>query len=114
MNALELADLLSRHRFNAVRELELQDAIAEVLERADVAYAREVTIAGGRIDFMAGRVGIEVKVRSSLAALTRQVYAYLEAEDLDELLVVTTLHRLALEDMRGKRVVTVHVGGGLL
>lgn len=115
-SARELAALLSRHRFVVTREHELQEAIGAVLRDAGVDHVAEVNLpAVGRIDFLAGRVGIEVKIDGSLAALTRQAFGYLQDDRVDELLVVTTLHRLCqLEPvMAGKPVVACHVGAGL-
>lgn len=81
-----LAD--KRFRYNS--EVALHDGIAQAFEDAGIAYRREVRIDGGRIDFLVGAVGIEVKIGGSSEALRRQVSAYTESPHIESILVLTT------------------------
>lgn len=97
------------------RESDLQDALARILTAAGISSWREYPHNGGRLDFLVWhshrlhilRIGIEVKVKGSLAALTRQVFDYLHESDLDGMLVVTTRqsHRDLPSELAGRPVV---------
>lgn len=118
---------------NAANEKDVQDRIAAKLDAHEVQHQREVPITGGRVDFLVGnigiqqrvgrdilevptKVGIEVKVKGSLSALTRQVSAYMAEPSLDALIVVTTRrsHVNMPAEMGGKPLFVVWVGGGSL
>jgi hypothetical protein len=108
-----VAALLTR-RFHFTCEAELQAGLTSVLVD-ELGGRREVHLSGAdRIDFLIGRVGIEVKTGGSTSALLRQLQRYAGSTDVDELLVITTLHRLANAcppALQGKPVRAVHVGG---
>lgn len=75
-------------------EYDLQLEIERALTAAGIPATREVHLGEGigRIDLMAGRVGIEVKVgsTSTWADVTRQLGRYAWSDDIDELVLVTT------------------------
>lgn len=101
----DLARLIGGNRYTTADERDLQDAIAEVLTGADVPFAREVRLSGrDRIDFLAARVGVEVKVAGRPTAVLRQLGRYAASGDVDALLLVTTrtAHR-ALPDTVGDK-----------
>jgi len=101
-----------RYQLRFGSEAELQDAIADVLEREWIAFAREVSLnPRQRLDFLCGSVAIEVKTRGSLSDLTRQVHGYLEDDRVEALVVVTSRSRLCQlpGSMRGKVVLPVLV-----
>lgn len=113
----EIAALLRAHAFTANDEAELQRAIAEVLTGAGVEHQREARLtARDRIDFLVGRIGLEVKVDGALAAVTRQLHRYAQLPEIDGLLLVTTRpqHRAAPRDLCGKPVGVVLLHGGML
>ncbi len=86
-----IASALASCRVLRDSERELQDAVAEILSRAGIAFEREAVLADGdRIDFLIGSVGLEVKVRGGLSALTRQLARYAASERVAELVVLTT------------------------
>lgn len=99
MSCDQIVEILSKYRFNFGNEMELQDGIALALAGAGVSFVREVQIGNGRIDFMVGDVGIEVKVGGSLSALTRQAHRYLQSDKLSGLVVVSSRTFHDLPDM---------------
>lgn len=96
MTAADLARFLESFRYVSASEATLQDGIAESLTRAGLAFEREVELApGDRIDFLAGELGVEVKVRGGLSEVTRQLHRYARSPRVRELLLVTNSVRLA-------------------
>ncbi|MBQ6373057.1 MAG: hypothetical protein IJJ45_01075 [Clostridia bacterium] len=71
-------------------EYDIHAGVAEALDAAGLAYVHEYRLAPRcRIDFLAGRVGIEVKKgRPSQRALEKQLRRYLVSSDLDAAVVV--------------------------
>jgi len=95
MSAEQIAAILRSHAFHWTIEIELQDAIATALTAAGVPFLREHKLApGDRIDFLAGTVGLEVKIGGSLANLTRQLHRYAQSPRIAELVVVLGRRRL--------------------
>lgn len=66
--------------------------VADALSSAGIAAVHEAKLAPGRrIDFLAGRIGIEVKVgRQPRAKLVQQAGKYLALDALDALILVVT------------------------
>lgn len=112
----DVADALRRYRFRFADEARLQELIGQALAKEGVAFEREARLdARNRIDFLAGRVGIEVKVAGSVADVRRQVDRYARFERIDGLVLVTAkaAHRLPPE-VGGKPLETVSLlFGGL-
>jgi hypothetical protein len=111
MTAASLAQLLQPFQFNFRHESDLQAGIEEALASCRVAFRREVKITGrDRIDFLCGRVGLEVKVDSSAPAVLRQLHRYAQCADLDEILLVTSRlkHRHIIPDTLNSKPIIVH------
>jgi len=116
---------LNAFKFGGSSELELQNAIEKALARVGwTDVRREVELQGldgpaGRIDFMVGLVGLEIKIDGSQAAVTRQCHRYLEAsvdgKPLESLLLATTKsgHRLP-STMNGKDVMVAWLKRGIM
>ncbi|WP_345750093.1 hypothetical protein [Microbacterium rhizophilus] len=83
-----LADARPTYR----NEDDLQAAIADLLADADIAATREVRLSDGqsRIDLLAGRVGIEVKVGGGTSDVARQLARYAQCSEISALVLVTT------------------------
>jgi len=112
MNAQTLCEKLHAAKFNFSNELELQNGIAQLLTSLNVHYQKEVTFnPQDRIDFIVGKIGIEVKVDSSAPVVTRQLWRYAQQEAIDELILVTTRskHRVIEGPINGKPVYIVHL-----
>jgi hypothetical protein len=107
--------VLTSHRFRYAGERDLQAGIEQAFRAAGLDVVREATLGdAGTIDFVLGKLGIEIKVRGSRADVTRQVHRYLQHDDLSALLLVTTRAELARLPpvMSGKRVFTHHLTSG--
>lgn len=91
VDAGTVADLIARTRFHAADEATLQAGIAEVLRQAGAPVAREVRLtARERIDFLIGRLGVEVKIKGSVHDVRRQLIRYAATGALDEILLIST------------------------
>lgn len=81
--------------YNITTEATLQHGIEEALRQSGMDFTREVRLAStDRIDFLIGRVGIEVKIKGTKAALIRQLLRYAQHDQIDTLLLVTTVPSL--------------------
>jgi hypothetical protein len=84
------------HHFHYHNEDGLQAGLLTALERSGIAAEREVCLnAASRIDLLAGRIGIEVKVAGTTSAVARQLRRYCEHPDVDVLVLVTSVARHA-------------------
>ena len=68
-----------------------------------------------RIDLIVDRVGIELKLKGPVSAVTRQLARYAQSTRLDSLVLVTTRakHRSVPRMLCGKPIDVIHVGGYL-
>lgn len=113
--ALRIAEVFTRYRYGGSREGELQRELADVLAAEGVEATREVELGPrNRIDFLAGRVGVEVKVDGTLPEALRQVSRYLQRDEIDCVLLVSTRPWAAempgeVHDLYGKRVRVVRL-----
>jgi hypothetical protein len=114
--AVMLATTIHTHSFSFTDEEELQRGLVEILAEImpPTSTRREVQLTPkDRIDFMVESVGIEVKIKGSLAALTRQLHRYAQLDAIEALVVVTPVARLAQlpESLNGKPVLVCHLVG---
>ncbi len=88
-----LATLLLARRFRFATEEDLQRGIESVLVSAGEPFRREERLTKkDRVDFLAGTIGIEVKIGGSLSQVTRQLLRY--APHVDGLILVTARAQL--------------------
>lgn len=114
MIAPTIADTIKAGGYGYANELDLQIGIERVLRSAGYDVRPEVRLTPrDRIDFMVGRVGIEVKVKGSRSALLHQLIRYADHHDIGELLVVTTRarHHGIPSALNGKPVSLIQIGG---
>jgi len=93
----ELDCLLKQYNFNYTSERELQDGITEVFATLEPAFQSECILSKeDRVDFYwpDAQVGVEVKIKHSLSALTRQVHRYVQHESIKGILIVSGKARL--------------------
>lgn len=113
----QIISLLESFRFRFVTEIDLQDGIAAVFDRADIRYEREKSLnETDRPDFMVGGIAIEVKIKGSLSELLRQASRYAGCDQVSAILVVGTPHwlpRVPVE-LAGKPVRSIRLIGSLL
>jgi hypothetical protein len=94
----EVLDVLRRCEFHYASEYDLQAGIAAALEGEGLNVHREVRLgASDRIDVLVDRVGIEVKVAGSTEAAVRQCTRYLQSDQLDDVILVTSRARHQVE-----------------
>ena len=114
---------MPRKRKPAVRGIwcgaspKLQEGVAASLAEAGLGFEREVELApGDRIDFLAGTVGVEVKLTGGLSEVTRQLHRYARSARIQELLLVTNAVRLARvpASLQGKPIHVAALFGGIL
>jgi hypothetical protein len=87
-----VADALASVRMPAQpEEYDIHAAVADALAAAGLAYVHEYRLGPrNRIDFLVGRIGIEVKKgRPASSRLVGQLRRYLESDALDGMIVVT-------------------------
>lgn len=110
VDVIRRAVVARRFLFNDERDL--QDGIEKVFTDEKIGHRREAEIEGGRIDFLAGAVGIEVKVGGSLAEVTRQLHRYAKCSQVLALVLISSRLRLGNlpESLNGKPLVVVQVG----
>ena len=106
-----IGDVLSRYRFRFKNEDELQQGMAQAFSAARIEARREVRLdSENRLDFLVGRLAIEVKVAGQFtrAALVRQLERYALSDEVESILVVTNKIIEAIPaQMNGKTVQTI-------
>ena len=90
-------------------EYDIHGQIASALSAAGLDFAHEYRLGPRcRVDFLVGRVGIEVKKgRPAAAALHRQLARYLAFDALDAVVVITQKHTPLPERIGGKPVIQI-------
>jgi hypothetical protein len=110
----QIAVVIKGQRYRYADEARLQEGIAGALAAAGIDAEREVHLAGrDRIDFMAGSLGIEVKIAGQPADVARQLARYAKSPEVTELMLVTTRarHRSVPREIGGKPVYVVLLSG---
>lgn len=98
-------------RFPLSDEKRLQTAIEEEFQRAGILYEREFRLSPKDvIDFIVGRVGIEVKIKGGKLAIFRQVERYAQHDGIDALILATNVAMGMPEEINGKPVHVVNLG----
>lgn len=112
--AARIAALIGGQRYRYRDEDRLHAGIEQVLAAAGVEAVAEARLSGrDRIDFLAGRTGIEVKIAGSNADVTRQLRRYASHPEITALVLVTTRarHRGIPKAVGGKPVLVVFLSG---
>jgi hypothetical protein len=112
-----IATAVARRRYTWPNEYQLQDELAPVLADTGLPVAREHQLPGvGRLDFYVDRIAVEVKVKGSVTEVIRQLGRYAKCDDVDGILLVTTVahHTRIPHAVFTKPVVVVPLLGGLL
>ncbi len=102
-----VADAIAAVRVPArPEEYDIHAAVAGALDAARLEYVHEYKLGPRRrIDFLVGRVGIEVKKgRPATAQLVRQLRRYLESDMLEGIIVVTQRATVLPDTICGKPV----------
>jgi hypothetical protein len=107
--------IIRAHRFTYCDEKQLHEALTGALADGGITAAREVPLnARDRIDLLAGRIGIEVKIAGATTRVLGQLQRYAHSDKLDALVLVTTRARhLQLPgEVGGKPLAVVSLLGG--
>ena len=107
-----LSALIAKTRFRFNDERELQDGVEALFKANAVPYTREYILSPtNRIDFLCGRVGVEIKIKSSMPTVQRQLWRYASDDRIDALILVTTLtkHRGIAREMQKKPVFVTYL-----
>lgn len=97
-------------------ESELSDLVSERLTRCGIEFSREKWLNDtDRIDYLVGRIGVELKLKGPVSSVTRQLARYADSDLVDEVVLVTTraTHKRVPGALRGKPITVIHVGGWL-
>lgn len=113
-NAVTAADVLSilrLVRLSMAIETQTQKQIAEALQAAGIPTVREVILdAQNRIDLMAGRVGIEVKIKGDRRRILRQIERYCSFDAIGEIVLVTGISLGLPAAINGRPIHIVSMG----
>jgi hypothetical protein len=103
---------IGRFSYCFSNEAELQNGLAVALSCAGIEHAREVILSKrDRIDFLAGDVGVEVKIKGGITDLTSQLFRYAGFPQISALVVVAGKNTLANlpAEINGKPVHVVRI-----
>lgn len=116
MRASDVIAILRGRRLLISHELAVQRQLAEIFREAGLSFDREVSVEGGRLDFLESPRGlaIEVKVKGSPRGFHRQLSGYASDPRVDEILLVTTRPCGMPETINGKPVSVFGLGGAHL
>lgn len=93
---MTVARILGGVRFRFANEEELQRGVGEAL--AEWKPEREVVLGPkDRVDFLLWGVGIEIKIKGGISALTRQLHRYAQHDRIRSLVVVTSREQYRLQ-----------------
>lgn len=89
--AERLIRLIGSARVDLSTEAAAQRGLAKLFEAEGIPFEAELRLtAADRIDFLIGRVGVEVKIGQPRRAILRQLERYAGSDRLDELLLVSS------------------------
>jgi hypothetical protein len=111
----DIIQLLTTRPFPLSDEKALQVEMAAAFTAAGIAFEREVHLgAGDIIDFMAGSVGIEVKIKGARRAIFRQVERYCGYAAVGEIILATNVPMNLPVEINGKPTAIAALGRGWL
>jgi len=112
----QIVDLLTSHRLTLSDEKALQEEMAAVFLKADLAFRREVRLsADDRVDFLVNEAcAVEVKIKGSRRAIFRQLERYCEHDQVCELVLATNIPMGLPDDICGKPVAIANLARGWL
>lgn len=92
MSPEQIVDLIERARVDLSTETLAQRGLARIFAAAGLDARAEVRLSDkDRIDFMIGRIGLEVKTGHSRRTILRQLERYAKSEEVDSLILVTSI-----------------------
>ena len=114
-DALSVMAAIERARIHVATEDWAQTSIARALARAGIEAEREVALDGAsRIDFLAGVVGVEVKVKGQRRAIWRQLDRYAAHPRIGALVLATGVAMPISGWVNGKPLLVASLSRGWL
>lgn len=113
MTAADVVAAVRHGRYRYTQETQFHLGLEAAMTAAGLAPVPEVRLtARDRIDFLVDRVGVEVKIKGTADALHRQLLRYAASDQLDELLVITTVpqHRSLPPTLNDKPLTVLVIG----
>ena len=111
----QIGAVLGAGRVDPTRELPCHDQIAQILTDANVTFEREHRLAAReRIDFMAGSIGIEVKVKGAARTTLRQLERYCAHDAVEGIILLTNKAMSLPKTIKGKPAIVVSIGAAWL
>lgn len=106
-----LVNVLASTRFPAGPEKLLQEAVADALTDAGIAFEREFRLNDHDIiDFLVAGIGIEVKIKGARRAIYRQLQRYAESDAVKSLVLLSSVAMGLPPEIDGKPVTIVSLG----
>lgn len=91
MTPEKIVDLIETARVDLSTETLAQRGLARIFADAGIEAKAEVRLnQQDRIDFMIGRIGLEVKIGHPRRAILRQLERYAKSDEVDTLILVTS------------------------
>jgi hypothetical protein len=91
----QLVRLLEGAKYDITSEEIFQRGVAAVLTHHGVEFQREFRLSpNDRVDFLVGRVAIEMKTEGAINAVMRQLQRYAQYEAVSEIILLTSRTRL--------------------
>jgi hypothetical protein len=115
-DADRLIRLISSARVDLSTEAAAQNGLTRLFEAEGLPYEAEVRLsAADRIDFLIGRIGVEVKIGHPRRSILRQLERYAGSDRVDALLLVSSAPFPSSGfDLNGKPVHIVSLSTGWL
>jgi hypothetical protein len=105
----KLKEFIATQQYDLTSEQLVQSKLEQALKEASIDHVREFSFdKKDRIDFLVeGSLGIEVKLAGSLTQVTRQIHRYVQHDQLETLILVTSKPQLAKvpKILNGKKII---------
>lgn len=96
----QVREVLSGHRFRGSNEHGIHAGMADAFAAAGLDAAAEVCLTPrDRVDFLIGRVALEVKTQGQRTAIWRQLARYAAHPDVDLVIILASTRRALLADL---------------
>ena len=103
--------LLSGNRFDVSDEMRCHGQIKDLFDKLNIGYQHEVRLSqASRIDFMIGKVGVEVKVKGVARSIFKQLQRYAQHDEVDCIILLTNKSMGLPALIEGKPAYYVNMG----
>lgn len=113
LSTADLVAFVHRARLDLSTEKQAQAALARAMTARGIDFEREYRIGAGYLDFLVGRIGIELKVHRC-SGLIDQLERYAESPDIDALILASNRAVVLPSTIGGKPAYFASLGRGWL